>query len=262
MAHQLRALQHVLDAQSRLTWARALRKLFQPAIEVHHQRSQMTFEQFERQVTQIERNCDRLLHQDLAPPAAQKLQRRYLIYRSCLFVFFHRTDVEPTNKVAERALRHSVVNRKVTNGFRSVCGTNTYAALALVIDTAELPGIRAFDTIQSLIDPPVLPIAIGCEYLHYSSVSFQDILALLPAPIALMVLIYADEILTARVFAAKHGQKMDANQEFIAIDMTNIGAGFLTGFPAALSASRTRWAENPSGLGFLPPHSPLPSCSF
>ena len=54
-----------------------------------------------------------------------------------------------------------------------------------------------------------------------------------------MILIYADEILTARVFATKHGQKIDSNQEFVAIGMANIGAGFLTGFPAALSASRT-----------------------
>ena len=52
-------------------------------------------------------------------------------------------------------------------------------------------------------------------------------------------MIYADEILTSRVFAAKHGQKVDANQEFVAIGMANIGAGFLTGFPAALSQSRT-----------------------
>jgi transposase len=160
MAHQLRALQHVLDAHPRLTWAHALRKLFQRAIEVHHQRNQMTFEQFERQVTQIERNCDRLLHQDLAPPEAQKLQRRYLKYRSCLFVFLYRTDVEPTNNVAERALRHSVVHRKVTNGFRSPWGTKTYAALASVIDTAELAGERAFDAILSLFGPPALQIPI------------------------------------------------------------------------------------------------------
>jgi transposase len=143
-----------------LTWAHALRKLFQRAIEVHHQRNQMTFEQFERQVTQIERNCDRLLRQDLAPPEAQKLQRRYLKYRSCLFVFLHHTDVEPTNNVAERALRHSVVHRKVTNGFRSQWGTMTYAALASVIDTAELSGVRAFDAILSLFGPPSLPIPI------------------------------------------------------------------------------------------------------
>jgi transposase len=163
MAHQLRALQHVLDVHPRLTWAYAMRKLFQHAIQVHHQRNQMTFEQYEIQVTQIERNCDRLLHQDLAPPEAQKLQRRYLKYRSCLFVFLQRTDVEPTNNVAERALRHSVVHRKVTNGFRSQWGTKTYAALASVIDTAELSGVRAFDAIQSLFGPPSLPIPVCGE---------------------------------------------------------------------------------------------------
>jgi SulP family sulfate permease len=75
--------------------------------------------------------------------------------------------------------------------------------------------------------------------LTIPAVGVQDILALLPAAIALMILIYADEILTARVFAAKHGQKIDANQEFVAIGTANISAGFLTGFPAALSASRT-----------------------
>ena len=163
MAHQLRALQRVLDAHPRLTWAHAMRKLFQHAIQVHHQRSQMAPEHFARQVAQIERNCDRLLQQELAPPEAQKLQRRYRKYRSCLFVFLYRSDVEPTNNVAERALRHSVVHRKVTNGFRSYWGTNTYAALASIIDTAELAGVQAFDAIFSLFGPPALPVLIPGE---------------------------------------------------------------------------------------------------
>jgi transposase len=160
MAHQMRALQHVLDAGPHLTWTHAMRKLFQHALHIHHQRSQMTTYEFERQVAHIERNCDRLLHQDLAPPEAKRLQRRYLKYRSSLFVFLHRSDVEPTNNLAERALRHSVVHRKVTNGFRSNWGTQAYAALASVIDTAELTGIRAFDAIQSLFGPPALPVPL------------------------------------------------------------------------------------------------------
>ncbi len=82
-------------------------------------------------------------------------------------------------------------------------------------------------------------VPAGLPKLVIPAVSVQDILALLPAALALTILIYADEILTSRVFAAKHGQKIDANQEFVAIGMANIGAGFLTGFPAALSASRT-----------------------
>jgi SulP family sulfate permease len=90
-------------------------------------------------------------------------------------------------------------------------------------------------------------VPAGLPRLTIPVVSGQDILALLPAALALTILIYADEILTARVFAAKHGQKMDANQEFVAIGMANIGAGFLTGFPSALSASRTAVSDQMGG---------------
>ena len=60
-------------------------------------------------------------------------------------------------------------------------------------------------------------------------------------------MIYADEILMARVFSSKHGRKIDANQEFVAIGMANIGAGFLSGFPAALSGGRTTVADQMGG---------------
>ena len=82
-------------------------------------------------------------------------------------------------------------------------------------------------------------VPAGLPSLTIPAVSLQDIFTLLPAALALTILIYADEILTARVFAARHGQKIGANQEFVALGMANIGAGFLMGFPAALSASRT-----------------------
>jgi transposase len=163
MAHQMRALQHVVDAHPRFTWAKAMQALFRYAINLHHQRDQLSPEQFETKVARVERTCNRLLQQDLAPPEAQKLQRRYRKYRSCQFVFLYRTDVEPTNNVAERALRHSVVHRKVTGGFRSQWGTKTYAALASVIDTAELNGMRSFDAILSLFGLPSLPIPVSGE---------------------------------------------------------------------------------------------------
>jgi SulP family sulfate permease len=87
----------------------------------------------------------------------------------------------------------------------------------------------------------------GLPSLAIPAVGLEDIFALLPAALALTILIYADEILTARVFAAKHAQKIDANQEFVAIGMANIGAGLLTGFPAALSASRTAVSDQMGG---------------
>src|SRR5512139_633112 len=83
------------------------------------------------------------------------------------------------------------------------------------------------------------PVPSGLPQVTVPAFTASDVLALLPAALALLILIYADEILTSRVFAAKHGQKVDANQEFVGIGAANIAAGFLTGFPAALSASRT-----------------------
>jgi SulP family sulfate permease len=82
-------------------------------------------------------------------------------------------------------------------------------------------------------------VPAGLPKLTVPAVTVQDVFALLPAALALTILIYADEILTSRVFAAKHAQKVDANQEFVGIGTANIAAGFLMGFPAALSASRT-----------------------
>lgn len=87
----------------------------------------------------------------------------------------------------------------------------------------------------------------GLPQVTIPAVGVQDVFALLPAALALTILIYADEILTARVFAARHGQKIDANQEFVAIGMANFGAGLLTGFPAALSASRTAVVDQMGG---------------
>ncbi len=91
------------------------------------------------------------------------------------------------------------------------------------------------------------PVPAGLPQFAIPAVGLADILALLPAALALTILIYADEVLTARVFAARNGQKIDANQEFVAIGMANIGAGLLTGFPAALSASRTAVSDQMGG---------------
>ena len=163
LAHQLRNLQAVVDADPSLTWPRAMQVLFRYAIHLHHQRYQLSPDQFSIQVARIERHCDRLLQRSLDSPDAKRLQRRYRKHRQKLFVFLYRTDVDPTNNVAERALRPSVIHRKVTGCFRSEWGAKAFAALASVIDTAELSGICAFDAIQSLLGSPSLPLPTGGE---------------------------------------------------------------------------------------------------
>jgi transposase len=114
-----------------------------------------------RQVRQLERRCDQLLQRTLRRPQARKLLRRYQKHWNALFVFLHRTDVDPTNNRSERNLRPSVIHRKVIGCFRSGWGARTYTALASVTDTAALKGMSPFQAILNLFGPPALPLPAG-----------------------------------------------------------------------------------------------------
>jgi len=161
LAHQLRNLQSVVDLYPTAFWPQAMQAVFRYAIHLHSQRLHLPAEQFSHQIRRIEQLCDWLLQRCLSQDQAARLQRRYLKHRQSLFVFLYRSDVEPTNNCSERALRPSVIHRKVIGGFRSGWGARAYAALASVIDTAELEGVHAFVAIQSLAGLPSLPLPSG-----------------------------------------------------------------------------------------------------
>ena len=161
MAHQIRNLQALIDRYPKYSWPREMQALFRSAIHLHHQRGQLSPPQFLAQVRKTERRCNQLLKRSLRRPEAAILLRRYRKYRDSLFVFLHRTDVEPTNNFSERNLRPSVIHRKVIGCFRSGWGARTYAALASVIDTAALKGTSPFIAIQNLFGTPALPLPAG-----------------------------------------------------------------------------------------------------
>lgn len=61
------------------------------------------------------------------------------------------------------------------------------------------------------------------------------------------VVVFADNILTARAFAARRGERIDANQELLALAGANAAAGFLQSFPVSSSGSRTALANAAGG---------------
>lgn len=162
LAHQVRDLQGVIDRRPRLRWAREMQDLFRAAMHLANRRGSLTVRGFRRRVAQIEQRLDRLLARPVTRTAikgdkAAKLLERYRIHREHLFVFLHRPDVPFDNNGCERALRPSVIHRKVIGGFRSAWGAQAYAALATVIDTAKLQGRNVFTTLVELIGKPILP---------------------------------------------------------------------------------------------------------
>ena len=59
--------------------------------------------------------------------------------------------VAATNNVSERALRPSVIQRKVTNGYRAKWAADAEADLRTTVDTARLSGANPFQTILGAV---------------------------------------------------------------------------------------------------------------
>ena len=70
-------------------------------------------------------------------------------------------------------------------------------------------------------------------------VSLDDVLALLGPALGVAFVGYTDNILTGRAFASRHGERIDAKQELLALGAANLGSGLLHGFPVSSSGSRT-----------------------
>ncbi|MEH6725311.1 MAG: transposase, partial [Hyphomicrobiales bacterium] len=60
-------------------------------------------------------------------------------------------EVDITNNGCERALRPAVIQRKVTNGFRSMWAAKGDCAVRTVVDTQKLNGNSPFQTILATI---------------------------------------------------------------------------------------------------------------
>jgi transposase len=159
LAHQLRALQYVIDKEQS-GWAQAFQALLRLAIHRAHQRDSgiLSGTAYTAAVREIEAACDALLATPVKGAEASRLWVRFREHRTALFVFLDDATVPPTNNASEQALRPSVVHRKVTGGFRSPWGAEAHAIVATVLDTTRKRGQDLLATLHAVLgQPAVLP---------------------------------------------------------------------------------------------------------
>jgi transposase len=123
----------------------------------------MTDREYQRQVTIIEKKLDQLWKRKFSGLGTNLLDR-YRTRRDWLFIFLHRTDVPADNNACERALRPSVIHRKVMGSFRSDWGAQAYATLATVLNTAKRNGANASQKLVQLLGASVLPFLLQSDF--------------------------------------------------------------------------------------------------
>ena len=156
LAHLLRDAQYAIDAGD-TGFAPGFHKLLQRAVAIGRRRAELKDTTLAQYRADLDRKLDRLLAVNPTAEAGRKLARAIRRCRGDLFVFITRRDVPSTNNHCERALRPSVIFRKVTGGFRSQWGARTYADAISVMATGRLHGRSAFQTLRdALAGRPIL----------------------------------------------------------------------------------------------------------
>jgi transposase len=151
LAHLIRDAQYAIDHGDTI-FAPPFKALLKDACAVGRRRPDLANATIAAHRRRLERELERLLA--LKPTDRQGRKLRDTVYLDCrgkLFVFLTRRDVEPTNNESERALRPSVIFRKVTNGFRSKWGAKAYAALCSIVETGRRNGRTALTAIREVL---------------------------------------------------------------------------------------------------------------
>jgi sulfate permease, SulP family len=100
----------------------------------------------------------------------------------------------------------------------------------------EAYGVRLLGTVPQGLPPLGLPRAL--DFGNPDSL-WQDINNLVPLAFACFLLAAVETAAIGRTFTAKHGGRLDANQEFLALAASNLAAGLGRGFPISGGMSQS-----------------------
>ena len=110
--------------------------------------------------------------------------------------------------------------------------------VAFLVVVAAIVSAGVFD-LQSLGVALLGTVPQGLPSIGFPGVSRADLSALLPAALAAFVLGAIETSAIGRMFAQKHGYRLDANKELLAMGAGNICAGLGRGFPVSGGMSQS-----------------------
>ena len=140
------------------------------------------------------------------------------------------------------------------NGTALLLGAATLAVMWWLKRSKRLPGVL-IAVVGATVAVAALDLATragvsvlgalpqGLPALAFPSITSDDIVPVLLGGLAVALVSFADTSVLSRVYAARAGSLVDANQEMVGLGVANLAAGIFQGIPISASASRTPVAE-------------------
>jgi transposase len=153
LAHLIRDVKYLTtlpDARDR-AYGERLREALRGLFEIIHRRDTLPDWAFEIRLHQAR---DEVLRQALDAPitrASQNMARRFVKHGKAYFEFVTTPGVEPTNNLAEQAIRFVVIDRHVTQGTRGETGRRWCERIWTVIATCSQQGRSVFEYLSAAV---------------------------------------------------------------------------------------------------------------
>jgi transposase len=154
LAHLIRDVKFLmtLPGKQEQAYGTRLRDALRTLFQVIHQRQQLSQDSFQ---TRLEAAKDGVLQagqQDVpSSRSAQALAKRLQKYGQSYFTFVTTPGVQPTNNLAEQAIRFVVIDRHITQGTRSQGGQRWCERIWTVIATCTQQGRSVFDYLYAAV---------------------------------------------------------------------------------------------------------------
>ena len=154
LAHLIRDVKFLmtLPGKKEQAYGTRLRDALRTLFQLIHQREQMPAREFQ---TRLEAARDGVLQagqQDVpSSRPAQAMAKRLQTHGQSYFTFVTTPGVQPTNNLAEQAIRFVVIDRHITQGTRSEAGQRWCERIWTVIATCTQQGRSVFDYLYAAV---------------------------------------------------------------------------------------------------------------
>jgi transposase len=146
------------------TYGTRLREALRALFGVIHRREQLTAQQFQSELEAARAEVQRCAMSDVpATNHCRNLAKRFEKHGGSYFRFITTPGVEPTNNLAEQAIRFVVIDRLITQGTRSEKGNRWCERIWTVIATCTQQGRSVFEYLEAAVrawfvgtEPPML----------------------------------------------------------------------------------------------------------
>jgi transposase len=154
LAHLIRDVKFLttLPGKAERNYGERLREALRELFGLIHRREQMPARQFQQQL-QVARDQVLRLGTTQVPPGrlAQAMAKRLATHGASYFTFVTTPGVEPTNNLAEQAIRFVVIDRHITQGTRSESGQRWSERIWTVLATCAQQGRNVWEYLNAAV---------------------------------------------------------------------------------------------------------------